>query len=259
MKPGSNIRVGTSGYSFEDWRGNFYPAKIEKGKMLDHYVNHFKTVEINSTYYRIPHPAVMANIAAKCPAGFDMIVKVPQSFTHRRDEIESDAAAFSDCLSPLIESDLLSGVLAQFPYSFKFSEKNLGYIARCRDAVKGQPLFVEFRHNSWVNRQMYDRLKAEEIGYVSVDEPDLSGLLKPDVFATTDIGYLGLHGRNSEQWWNGGALRYDYKYSDEELAQFSEKVKKLMNKVKRAYVFFNNCHEGQAAENALQFGRMIGS
>ncbi|MCK4632119.1 MAG: DUF72 domain-containing protein, partial [candidate division Zixibacteria bacterium] len=84
------IRVGTSGYSFEDWRGEFYPDDIDKGKMLDHYFKFFSTVEINSTYYRIPHPAVMHNIVKKAPTGSDFIVKVPQTFTHRREELETD-------------------------------------------------------------------------------------------------------------------------------------------------------------------------
>ena len=86
----SDIRIGTSGYSFEDWKGNFYPADVPKGKMLDYYVNFFPTVEINSTYYRIPHPAVMANIVKKAPKGFDFMVKVPQSFTHRRTDLDKD-------------------------------------------------------------------------------------------------------------------------------------------------------------------------
>ena len=84
----AQVRVGTSGYSFEDWRGSFYPEKIARGKMLDQYVLHFDTVEINSTYYRIPHPAVMHNIVKKAPEGFDFMIKAPQSFTHRRTELQ---------------------------------------------------------------------------------------------------------------------------------------------------------------------------
>jgi uncharacterized protein YecE (DUF72 family) len=105
---------------------------------------------------------------------------------------------------------------------------------------------------------MYDRLKAGQIGYVSVDEPQLQGLLKPDCFATTDTAYLRLHGRNAEQWWGGGALRYDYDYSEEELAYWKEKVQRIMKKVKAAYIFFNNCHLGQAVANARQFMKILG-
>lgn len=251
------LRIGTSGYSFDDWRGPFYPEKIEKGKMLNHYVQHFPTVEINSTYYRIPHPAVMARIAEKAPEGFDFMVKVPQSFTHRRRDLEADIGAYREALQPMAESGKLSGVLAQFPYSFKFTPESLDYLARCRDWVAPHPLYVEFRHNSWVNRAMYDRLRTEQIGYVCVDEPDLPNLLAPDAFATTDTAYIRLHGRNADRWWNGGALRYDYRYSTEQLEEWREKIRKLVTKVKQAYVYFNNCHEGQAVENAKQFAEMM--
>jgi uncharacterized protein YecE (DUF72 family) len=253
----ASIKIGTSGYSFEDWRGEFYPTDIEKGKMLDYYVRFFPTVEINSTYYRIPHPAVMANIVKKAPDQFDFMVKVPQSFTHRRKDIEKDVANFKTALMPFEESGKLAGLLAQFPYSFKFSDDAMGYLSICREAVKPNRLFVEFRHNSWVNRAMYDRLKAEQIGYVCVDEPALPGLLKADLFATTDTAYIRLHGRNGEKWWDGGPLRYDYNYSEEELSEWKQKLLKIRNKVKSIYVYFNNCHLGQASGNARQFMAML--
>ncbi len=251
------IRVGTSGYSFEDWRGEFYPDDIDKGKMLDHYFKFFSTVEINSTYYRIPHPAVMHNIVKKAPTGSDFIVKVPQTFTHRREELETDVEKFREALKPMEDSRLLSGLLAQFPYSFKFSPDALDYVALVRDAVAPHNLFAEFRHDSWVNRTMYDRLRSEQIGYVCVDEPALRGLLKPDAFATTDTGYVRLHGRNAAKWWDGGALRYDYRYSKEELAEWHTKIEKLRARLKKIYVFFNNCHLGQAVQNAGEFKEML--
>jgi uncharacterized protein YecE (DUF72 family) len=256
-KDRAEVRIGTSGYSFEDWLGVFYPSDIQKGKMLDHYVMHFPTVEINSTYYRIPHPAVMARIVEKAPEGFDFMVKAPQSFTHRRENMAGDADSYREALKPMEEREALSGVLAQFPYSFKFGRSALDHLDRCRDAVTPHPLFAEFRHRSWVNREMYDRLRASGIGYVCVDEPDLPGLLAPDAFATTDTGYVRLHGRNAEQWWDGGPLRYDYSYSEEELAEWREKIRKLMGKLKRIYVYFNNCHEGQAVGNAARFAQML--
>ena len=250
-------RIGTSGYSFEDWRGSFYPEEVKKGKMLDHYVRFFNTVEINSTYYRIPHPAVMANIVKKAPEGFDFMVKVPQSFTHRRTDLERDVETYREALTPFSEVGKLAGVLAQFPYSFKFSADHLDYISICRDAVSPHELYVEFRHDSWVNRAMYERLKAEAIGYVCVDEPQLPHLLNPDLFATTDTAYIRLHGRNAEHWWQGGAERYDYDYSQEELESWREKIRKIQAKVKRAYIYFNNCHLGQAAKNAREFMQLL--
>ncbi len=252
------IRVGTSGYSFEDWRGNFYPQQIEKGKMLDHYVKHFPTVEINSTYYRIPHPRVFENMIKKVPEGFDFMVKVPQSFTHRRTELTKDISPFQEAIKPLAEAGKLSGLLAQFPYSFRFSADNLDYLCTCRDTIAPKRLFVEFRHNSWVNRAMYDRLKAEQIGYVSVDEPQLRGLLKPDCISTSDTAYIRLHGRNAKHWWDGGPMRYDYDYSETELGEWKDKVQKIAGKVQIVYVYFNNCHQGQAVGSASRFVKMLG-
>ncbi len=254
-----DIRIGTSGYSFEDWRGPFYPEGVGKGKMLDHYVKFFRTVEINSTYYGIPHPAVMANISKKAPDGFDFMVKVPQSFTHRRTDLEADCAAYLEALRPMAETGKLAGVLAQFPYSFKFNSESLDYLGIVKQALADHRLFVEFRHRGWVNRTMYDRLCAEKIGYVCVDEPALPGLLEPDCFATTNTAYIRLHGRNSEHWWKGGPLRYDYKYSEEELEEWGKKIDKLKKKgkVENLYVFFNNCHLGKAAGNASDMRELL--
>jgi len=252
-----NVKIGTSGYSFDDWRGTFYPKDIDKGKMLDHYVQHFDTVEINSTYYGIPHPRIFENMVKKAPPGFDFMVKVPSTFTHRRTELEKDRLNFLEAVKPLSESQKLAGLLAQYPYSFKFSSETLDFVAKCRRAVHPHRLFVEFRHTGWVNRNMYDRLRGDGIGYVSVDEPQLPGLLKPDCFATTDTAYIRLHGRNSEQWWDGGPLRYDYSYSDAELEYWKEKIRKIMAKVRMVYVYFNNCHLGQAAQDAGRFAAML--
>jgi len=254
------IRIGTSGFSFEDWRGSFYPETIDKGKMLDYYVERFSTVEINSTYYRIPHPAVMRNLAKKAPEGFDFVVKLPQSVTHRRQDIEEDLRQFLQAVEPMEASGKLSGLLAQFPYSFRFSPDSLDYLGALRAALAPRPLFTEFRHRSWVNRTMYDRLRAEGIGYVCVDEPELPNLIKPDLFTTGPTAYLRLHGRNAEYWWEGGALRYDYRYSREQLEEWKQKIGKLAAKGEAAklYVYFNNCHLGQAAANAVEMRELLG-
>ena len=252
------IKIGTSGYSFDDWKGAFYPPDIQKGKMFDYYIQHFNTVEINSTYYRIPHPAVMANIEKKSPPGFEFMVKTPDILTHKRKNMETAVKAFDECLKPMIDAGKLKGVLAQFPYSFKFNQANIDYLKYCRELLANHNLFVEFRHNSWVNRSMYDTFRAEGIGYVSVDEPPLSGLPGPDFFNTTDTAYIRLHGRNSEHWWQGGALRYDYDYTIEELEQWKEKIRKREDKFKKLYIFFNNCHLGQAVKNAREMTQLLG-
>ncbi len=247
-----DIKIGTSGYSFDDWVGEFYPPDIKKGKMFDHYLKTFETVEINSTYYRIPHPAVMANIEKKSPDNYEFIIKTPGLLTHKRTNINAPVEQFKECLRPFRETGKLKGLLSQFPYSFKYNQINLDYIKHTRELFPGIPYFVEFRHDSWVNRTMYDHFRASDIGYVAVDEPQLHGLLKPDLFNTTDTAYIRLHGRNEEHWWNGGALRYDYDYSREQLNDWKNKIQKLENKAKKLFIFFNNCHLGQAVKNAQE-------
>ncbi len=256
LKP-IEIKIGTSGFSFEDWRKEFYPENIEKGKMLDHYINFFDTVEINSTYYRIPHPMVMYNLVKKVPKHFEFIVKVPQSYTHKRTNLEKDVNDFNEAIKPVIENNMLSGLLAQFPYSFKYSEDALDYVCMCKDIVAPSKLFVEFRHDSWVNRTMYDRFCKENINYVAVDGPQLNGLLKPDFFTTGSTGYLRLHGRNSEKWWNGGALRYDYNYSHDEINEWVDKLSNSKSKMNKLFLFFNNCHGAQAVKNALDLKHIL--
>ncbi len=247
------IRVGTSGYSFDDWRLVFYPPGLDKGKFLDYYARHFPTVEINSTYYSTPHPRVMANLTKKVPPDFDFMVKVPQAVTHRRSATPDEIRLFREAIQPLVDCHRLSGLLAQFPYSFKFSEDNLDYLSACRDVLQPVGLFVEFRHGSWVNPMTFKRLDSDGTGFVSVDEPRLYGLLKPDLHVTHDVGYIRLHGRNAEQWWEGGARRYDYSYSQKEMEEWLTKATALHEKIRRLYIYFNNCYEGQAVSNAAAF------
>lgn len=251
------IRIGTSGYSFADWVGVFYPETIAKGKMLDFYAEHFDTVEINSTYYRIPHPKVLENMVKKTSADFEFMVKTHSSATHQRKDLQSETPKYLEAIKPIADSFKLKGILAQFPWSFKRSPENQDYLKKCREALAGYPLFVEFRHNSWTKQEIFDLLKSLDIGYVCVDEPQLSGMVDSVAVATTGTGYVRLHGRNADKWWNGGPLRYDYLYSDAELSEWSGKIRKLAENTEKVYVFFNNCHEGQAVTNARRILEML--
>jgi uncharacterized protein YecE (DUF72 family) len=245
------IRIGTSGYSFQDWVGTFYPAGTVKSDMLSNYVNHFDTVEINSSYYRIPHPRVFENIEKKTKDGFEFIVKAYKGMTHERKPTPDMFDDFHSSILPLAESGKLKGLLAQFPWSFKNSEENRGYLASLAEGLSPQKLFVEFRHGSWIKEDVFDLLSRLGIGYCSVDEPQMSGLVPPIARATGDIGYVRLHGRNYRNWWGRGTGdRYDYNYSPKELSEWAKKILELAKNTKATYVFFNNCHAGQAARNA---------
>jgi len=247
----AKIVIGTSGYSFDDWVGNFYPPGIRKGDMLREYCKHFAAVEVNSTYYRIPHPAVLRRMEEKTPDGFEFVIKANKEMTHSQTKDEAIYRSFKEAISPAIEAGKFGGIIAQFPWGFKRTPENISHLGFLREMFQEYPLFVEFRNSTWITDDIFENLQADGLGYCSVDEPHLRGLVPPVARATTDIGYVRLHGRNAKNWWGkGGGDRYDYLYSEAELREWLTKIKAMSQKTKKTYVFFNNCHAGQAARNA---------
>lgn len=252
------ILIGTSGYSFQDWRGVFYPNDIPDGEMLSFYSQHFTCAEINSTYYRIPHSQVFYHMGNKTPPGFEFIVKVHADVTHARRDPDRSVVNLTGALQPLMDQGKFTGFLAQFPYSFKNRFESRKYLIHLSQLSGNWPLFVEFRHKSWASPPLYDFLRHHGIGYVNVDEPDLPNLLPPQQVATTDTGYVRFHGRNREAWWEKDkGDRYDYLYTAPELEKWKEDITGLLDRVKKIYLFFNNCYHGQAAQNALDMKALL--
>src|SRR4029450_10582039 len=112
------VRIGTSGYSFKDWVGPFYPAGTRPEQQLEYYAQHFDCLELNVTYYRIPDPKLLSGIEQRTPPGFEFIVKLHGDVTHARSGDSDIDRAFHDSVQPLLEADKMKGFLAQFPYSF---------------------------------------------------------------------------------------------------------------------------------------------
>jgi uncharacterized protein YecE (DUF72 family) len=250
-QPGRRILVGTSGYSFPDWVGPFYPLGLKRADMLPFYSERFPAVEVNSTYYRVPPPRVMAQMEEKTPPGFRFVVKAPQTLTHERRLDPAEIAGFRACLEPLAAAEKLDGVLLQFPWSFRPDRASRRLLAGARAALPDLPLWVEFRNASWAAPGTFEELRANGLGYCVVDEPGLPGLMPPVVELTAPAGYVRFHGRNAANWWGrGGGDRYDYLYSPPELTAWVAKIHDLARRAEKVYVFFNNCHAGQAARNA---------
>ncbi len=256
--PPAEIRIGTSGYSFADWVGPFYPEGIQKGKMLDFYAGHFETVEINSTYYRIPDKYVFYHLDKKTPGEFEFIAKLNKDTTHAAVRKVEAVDSLLAALTPLIDAGKLKGLLAQFPWGFKWNDRNIAYLTEVRNRCGAIPLFVEFRHASWDREEVYDSLRKEGIGYCCVDEPALPGLVGRQSISTTDTGYVRFHGRNELTWWNSAqGDRYDYLYNEKELEDWLERLRELRNRTTKTYIFFNNCHQGHAVKNAKMLIEML--
>ena len=248
--------VGTSGYSFADWVGTFYPAGTRQNEMLRLYVQRFQTVELNFTFYRMPSAATLERIAGASPPGFDFWVKANQQLTHRRDR--SGCREFLGNLQPMQSRNKLAGVLLQFPQSFHRTVGNRKYLAAALAEMESVPLAVEFRHRSWEHPSTLEGLRQRNVTLAVPDAPALPDLYHTRPAATTRTGYLRLHSRDASKWYAGAAERYDYSYSEAELTEVAHDWSELADQVDRVYAFFNNCHRGQAAENAEAFRRIVG-
>jgi uncharacterized protein YecE (DUF72 family) len=248
--------VGTSGFQYRDWTGVFYPKSVKPADRLAFYSARFGAVEINTTYYGIPKPDVFARMVESTPEGFEFVVKANKATTH--DLADSDiSGAFLESVHPLREAGRLSGVLAQFPWSFRNGEPQRKYLAGLSSTYRGIPLFVEFRHNSWNREEVFRFLDELHLLFVSVDEPQIGEMMPPVARATGNLGYVRFHGRNASAWWGDSADRYNYFYHPEELSEWIEKVETLEKTVWKLYAFFNNCHQGYAVRNALMFKDMV--
>ncbi|MBN1596132.1 DUF72 domain-containing protein [candidate division FCPU426 bacterium] len=255
------IFIGTSGFSYADWKGIFYPAALQARDMLDFYARHFTACEINSTYYRLPSPAAMASLVGKSKGRVTFVIKMHQHMTHQRQAGGAEYRALTEALKPLHNAGVLGGLLAQFPYSFTNTLEHRGYIADMKSKIPAwSPLVVEFRHSSWVKEDLLPQLKSLAIGVVNVDEPELKGLLRPAEMVSGAVGYVRFHGRNREKWFKRGIQpweRYDYLYSAEELQTWVPRIKNIAAAAENTFVFFNNHWQSQAVTNARQMAELL--
>jgi uncharacterized protein YecE (DUF72 family) len=249
--------VGTSGYSFADWVGvgGFYPLGTRRGEMFNHYVQRFSTVELNFTYYRMPAARTLAKLATTSPPGFTFWVKANQETTHRQNR--AVAGEFIENLQPMRDAGKLAGLLLQFPQSFHRTVANRRYLAAALDDFEPLPRAVEFRHCSWAHPAAREGLRERGVTLVIPDVPEIPSLYHSPATATTPTGYLRLHSRNADLWYAGAVERYDYHYGREELAQIVRDWSDLDEPLEQVFAFFNNCHRGQAAENAEAFEKLL--
>jgi uncharacterized protein YecE (DUF72 family) len=253
------IKVGTSGFSYPEWRGIFYPEKLAQQRMLEYYARHFSAVEINSTYYHIPSARNMAAIAKRAEGRLEFAVKAHQNMTHTRDKLDDALPAYREAIQPLREAGALGCVLLQFPFSFKATPQNADFLRRIGGELAPDPVVLEFRHRSWTTDETFRLLSDLEIAYCCVDEPALPNLPPPVVRATASLAYVRFHGRNRQKWWTHAEAweRYDYLYSEGELQEWVPKIRSLAEGAEKCYAFFNNHARGQAVTNAQMLVQLL--
>src|SRR5919201_1589326 len=273
----AELRIGTCSWADEALSKHFYPKGLPAGERLGYYAQHFDTVEVDSTYYRLPAEQMVERWAERTPDGFVMHVKafglmtrhpvkLEQLPTDLRDDAPTDDKGrvdrpprefggevfrrFLESLEPLRFAGKLGGILFQFPSYVVRKEVSLDYLRWAREQVGGDEMLVEFRHSSWLEEDARDETLRflEDIGatHVIVDAPRMEGAKNviPTVFAlTSPTAYVRFHGRIPSPWNKLGgsaAERFDYLYSEDELREWVSPLRELAGQAQQAYAFFNN-------------------
>lgn len=253
------VYIGTSGYSYPDWVGPFYPGGTPRTRFLELYARSFRFTELNFSYYRMPTARMLESMAGQVPEGFLFAVKAHGSMTHERKEgWRSSCGEFAEALKPLTERDALAGVLLQFPFSFGYTGEHRLYLDALLSELNPLPCFVEFRNAGWEKERVRGALDGRGAGLVATDEPRLEGLPGFHPCLCGMDGYFRFHGRNSAAWWTGdNTSRYDYRYSREELAEFAAALRDIESGARRVFAAFNNHRGGQAVANALELAGLL--
>jgi len=226
-----NLYVGTSGYSYKEWKGTFYPEDLPDKQMLRYYGERFRSVEINNTFYRMPKPAMLEAWAAEAPADFKFVLKASQQITHikRLKDVRDSVSYLLEVAGALKER--LGPLLFQLPPHLKKDA------ARLRDFLALLPpdrrAAIEFRHPSWFDDEVFGLLR-EHRAVLCIAEAE-EGVEVPFV-STSDWGYLRLR-------------RPDY--GDSELKSWVDRVRQ--QNWQDAFIFFKHEDEGKGPQMAKRF------
>lgn len=246
----ADLYMGTSGWSYNEWVGVFYPSS--NTSKLGFYSKVFKTVEVDSTFYAFPTKGIVYGWARYSPDDFLFSLKLPRQMTHDKKlnlnaGVEADLVRFLGLMKPLIVSGKLGPVLVQLPPSFR-EDNDFEKLEKFFGIIPEDIRFaVEFRHPSWLKDDVWRLLRNHKVANTIVDEP----LLPPDPIVTADFAFVRWHGRGHRPW-------YDYRYKEPELSAWVPKLKEVMSKTKKVYGYFNNHFHGFAVENSLKMLRMVG-
>jgi uncharacterized protein YecE (DUF72 family) len=225
------FHIGTSGYSYKEWKGKFYPKNLSAGEMLPFYAERFDAVEINNTFYRMPKAEVLKAWAAQVPASFIFALKSPQRITHfqRLKDAGKSVAEFVKVAGALKQK--LGPVLFGLPPNFKKDVPRLSEFLRV--LPKRVRAAFEFRHESWMDEEVFDLLRRRRVALCMAQAED--GIEAPLV-ETADWGYLRLR---------------MVKYSDADLKRWIKEIRR--RSWKEAFVFFKHEEKATGPKFAKRF------
>jgi uncharacterized protein YecE (DUF72 family) len=237
-----NIRIGTSGWHYPHWRGPFYPADLPAGQMLEFYVRHFSSVEVNNSFYRLPTSAALQSWRNTTPNDFCFAVKASRFLTHMKKlkDPETGLAKFLARVEQLGER--LGPVLFQLPPRWRCNLERLACFLAA--LPEGRSYSFELRDPSWHVPNVYCLLGHHNVAFCIYE---LSGFQSP-LQITADFVYVRLHGPE-------GA--YQGSYSTASLEAWARRLREWGSGLKGVYVYFDNDQAGFAARNALELKRLL--
>ena len=238
--------IGTSGWSYKDWKNRFYPGDIsEHNQRLKYYADTFNTTEVNSSFYKIPPKETVEQWIKTVPENFRFVIKLNRYFTHLK-RLKADEAVAgkyeSFRHSPDILAPHMGPLLVQLPGNMKKNPERLEEWLFHMPALK---YAFEFRHSSWFEPDIYDILKKYNAALVYSHNTEFPTELR----CTANFMYIRFHGPDKPYYSN---------YSKDQLAGEYEKVQLFMHECKELYVFFNNTYKAYAVENAKQWKELTG-
>lgn len=240
MTADGRLRIGTSGYQYEHWRGIFYPPRLAPQRWFQHYATHFDTVEINNTFYRLPRPEVFAGWYHAAPNGFLFALKFSRYGSHLKhlQDPQATLPRFMTCASEL--GDRLGPLLVQLPPHWHADPDRLR--AFLSQVPRDQRCAVEVRHASWLCDAVYQVLRDHNAALCIHDRLDRHPRL-----LTASWSYLRYHG--------GPAGTYSPRFLRDEAGRLREWCAAGM----QVYAYFNNDYAGYALKNALDLRRYAGA
>ncbi|MBA2248701.1 MAG: DUF72 domain-containing protein [Chitinophagaceae bacterium] len=217
--------IGCSGFHYKEWKEVFYPKGIPQTKWFEFYSSQFNTIELNTTFYRFPRPEALQAWYHRCPTDFRFSVKAPRLITHYKNFKESESM-LGDFYASVYEGlgDKLGCVLFQLPSRLPYSDELLNRIIENVD-----PSFdnvIEFRHDSWWSKKIYNKLKKHSVSFCGISHPELTD----EVIRNTSILYYRFH---------GVPVLYKSEYKKNIIKKVKEDIKDS-GKFSEAYVYFNN-------------------
>jgi uncharacterized protein YecE (DUF72 family) len=271
------IRVGTAGWSYEDWKGIVYPARAPSGfDPLAFLASLFDTNEINSTFYRIPTVRATRDWARRVAHNprFAFTAKLFRGFTHERTAGSPEEKEFLSAMEPLAADGRLAGVLVQFPVSFRNTADNRTSLAGILDRFRALPLAAEFRHDSWDREDARDLIGQRNAVFVNIDQPWIGDNLRNTDYVAPGRAYYRFHGRNAPKWFGPNTSneeRYNYLYTPSQIEKTASRVEAASREAAAASggaprgaagtagvaAIFNNHFRGQAVANAIQLQHVL--